>query len=443
METNTPQSSQPIPTPETQRIQLLDVLRGFALLGILLMNIPYFSLPHQQVYDLRLEDEFSGPNYYTFWIINGFFEGTMRSLFSILFGAGCLLLMMRLESRESANSAADIHYRRMIWLILFGMVHAYLLQWPGDILYLYGMVGLFLFPIRHWSPKYLMRAVIILVLLLTIKDTGFMYSARSEYRAGMELRDKQEKGDSLDKEELAILEKWEKNREKSSLDSIRADAAKVKEAVQGSWSSSFAEVAPASFKFETKEAYTTLFWDALLAILFGMWLFKTGWLTGQKSIKSYFTLMVICYTLGIFLGWWQVRGLIAANFEWHLFADEVIISPYHIRRILTALGHMSLFILIWKSGILKGLLNVLASVGRMAFSNYIGQTIICTIIFYGFGFGLYGELQRYEIYFVVAAVWVFQMIFSYLWLRKFQYGPLEWVWRRLTYWQKISIKKAG
>lgn len=443
MEPNTPLSLSIAPTPDTQRIQLLDVLRGFALLGILLMNIPYFSMPYQQVYDLRLEDEFSGPNYFTFWVINGFFEGTMRSLFSILFGAGCLLLMIRLESKDSAISAADIHYRRMIWLILFGMIHAYLLQWPGDILYLYGMVGLFLFPIRNWKPKFLMRAAIILVLLLTIKDTGFMYSFRDEYRTGMELNDKQEKGDTLDKEELATLKDWKENRDKSSVDSIRVAAAKVKENVQGSWTSSLSETAPASFKFETTEAYTSLFWDALLAMLFGMWLFKTGWLTGQKSMKSYLILMVISYTIGIFLGWWQIKSLIAINFEWHLFADETYISPYHIRRILTALGHMSLLILIWKSGILKGLFNVLSAVGRMAFSNYIGQTIFCTIIFYGFGFGYFGELERYETYFVVAGIWLFQMIFSYFWLRKYQYGPLEWVWRRLTYWQKISIKKVN
>lgn len=442
MESTTP-ALQTAPTPDTQRIQLLDVLRGFALLGILLMNIPYFSMPYQQVYDLRLAEEFSGPNYYTFWIINGFFEGTMRSLFSILFGAGCLLLMMRLESKENTISAADIHYRRMIWLILFGIIHAYLLQWPGDILYLYGMVGLFLFPIRHWSPKFLMRAVIILLLLLTIKDTGFMYSVRDEYKTGIELNEKQESGDSLDKEEVATLDSWKEKRDKGSIDSIRAEAAKVKEKVQGSWTSSFSETAPASFKFETTEAYTTLFWDALLAILFGMWLFRTGWLTGQKSSRSYFILMIISYSIGILLGWWQVRSLIASNFEWHNFADEALISPYHIRRILTALGHMSFFILIWKSGMLKGLFNVLAAVGRMAFSNYIGQTIICTTVFYGFGFGYFGELERYEIYFVVAGIWIFQMIFSYFWLKKYQYGPLEWVWRRLTYWQKISIRKAN
>jgi uncharacterized protein len=305
------------------------------------------------------------------------------------------------------------------------------------------MVGLFLFPIRHWKPKFLMRAAIVLVLLLTIKDTGFIYSARDEYKTGMELNDKQVKGDSLDEEELATLKDWKENKDKGSVDSIRAGAEKVKEGMQGSWTSSFSETAPASFKFETTEAYTTLFWDALLAILFGMWLFKTGWLTGQKSSKNYFILMLICYSIGIFLGWWQVRSLIASNFQWEFFADKAVISPYHIRRILTALGHMSLIILIWKAGLLKGLFNVLSAVGRMAFSNYIGQTIFCTVIFYGFGFGYFGELERYETYFVVAGIWLFQMVFSYFWLRKYQYGPLEWIWRRLTYWQKITIKKAN
>src|SRR5690606_2854358 len=115
----------------------------------------------------------------------------------------------------------------------------------GDILYIYGLVGLFIFPVRHWSPKLLMRAVIILVVLLTIKDTGFIYSVGDEFKEGMELYEKQEKGDSLDKEELATLESWKENRDKGSVDSIRVKAEKVKENVQGSWLSSFSETSVA------------------------------------------------------------------------------------------------------------------------------------------------------------------------------------------------------
>ena len=108
-----------------------------------------------------------------------------------------------------------------------------------------------------------------------------------------------------------------------------------------------------------------------------------------------------------------------------------------------ALGHICLIITLWKTGIFNGLFLMLSRVGRMAFTNYIGQTLICTTLFYGFGFGLFGQLERYEWYLVVGAIWIFQLVFSTLWLRYFQYGPLEWIWRRLTYWKKISIRKRS
>src|SRR4051812_3459038 len=152
------------PLRQSERIKIIDSIRGVALLGILMMNIPYFGLPYQEVFDLRLKNEFSGTNYYTWWAVNGLFEGTMRAMFSMLFGAGCILIIQKLEKRQVGLFAADIYYRRLIWLILFCMFNAFILNWPGDILFNYGLCGLFIFPFRNMKPKgLLIMSIVILV----------------------------------------------------------------------------------------------------------------------------------------------------------------------------------------------------------------------------------------------------------------------------------------
>ena len=118
---------------------------------------------------------------------------------------------------------------------------------------------------------------------------------------------------------------------------------------------------------------------------------------------------------------------------------------YPVQRILLALGHVSLIVLLVRGEVFKGLFNALAAVGKMAFSNYILQTVICTLIFFGYGLGYFARLEYYELYFIVVAIWIFQLIISPLWLKYFRFGPLEWAWRSLTYWrrQPMAIPHAS
>lgn len=114
-------------------------------------------------------------------------------------------------------------------------------------------------------------------------------------------------------------------------------------------------------------------------------------------------------------------------------------SYYEIRRVLQTTGYLSLLILLYKLIPFKKLINIFAPVGQMAFTNYLSQSIITSIFFYGFNW--FARLQRYEVYYVVAAIWVFQIIFSHIWLRYFQFGPFEWLWRTLTYLQKQPMRR--
>jgi len=142
-----------------------------------------------------------------------------------------------------------------------------------------------------------------------------------------------------------------------------------------------------------------------------------------------------CTDLEIYL---ETKMLIDSNF------DPVIISKadqsYQIGRLFTTLGHIGLFMLFIKSGILRFLQKSLAAVGKLALTNYLTHSVVTSIIFYGDGFALFGELERYELYYIVAAIWIMQLIFSPIWLKYFLYGPAEWVWRSLTYQQKQPFR---
>src|SRR6185295_4649650 len=167
------------PVGQSERITIIDTVRGIALLGILLMNIPGFALPYQMYLNLNLRNEYSGPNYYTWWIVNGGFEGTMRALFTMLFGAGSLLLLERHEKKSRTLSAADIYFRRLLWLLVFGLINAFIFLWPGDILYSYAICGLLLFPFRKWKPSWLLTLGIVIMLISTFRYTLDFYQARA------------------------------------------------------------------------------------------------------------------------------------------------------------------------------------------------------------------------------------------------------------------------
>jgi uncharacterized protein len=111
------------------------------------------------------------------------------------------------------------------------------------------------------------------------------------------------------------------------------------------------------------------------------------------------------------------------------------------RRVLITVGHASLVMLIFRSQVVPWLMKALANVGQMAFTNYLMQSIICTWFFFGYGFGYYNSLRFHQLYYVVFAVWIFQVIFSAIWLQFFRFGPFEWLWRSLTYWKMQPMKK--
>ena len=423
------------PVTATERISSVDVIRGCALLGILLMNIVDFGLPHWAYDDPSVIGGATGANLWA-WAINYIlFEGKMRSLFSMLFGAGVVLLTSRAEERGAGADVADIYYRRNLWLLAFGLVHAYLIWW-GDILYFYGLAALFLFPFRKLAPKKLLIAGAIVLSLqipknifqaLDIQDTRAKASqAEAASIAGKKLTEQQEK----DKKAWA-----------DKLKDIKPDAKTVKENIDN-MSGNYWKVLQTRGglvpRIESEYYYADGFFDVAGMMLIGMALLKLGFLSARRSYREYAITALIGYLIALPINCYIVYSDVRSNFDPATMAFNS--APYDLERLAVALAHASVVMLIVKAGALRWLTSRLAAVGQMALSNYLFTSLVCTTIFYGYGFGLFGRLQRFQLYYVVASLWIFQLIVSKIWLAHFRFGPMEWVWRSLTYWRKQPMR---
>lgn len=151
---------------------------------------------------------------------------------------------------------------------------------------------------------------------------------------------------------------------------------------------------------------------------------------------------VIGLGAGLTLSYFQVQTQVEIGFNWFDYMKEVPFQYYQITRALRTVGIFGVIMLLYKSGWFTWFFSMLRSVGQMALTNYLTQSLICSIIFNGFAFGLFGKLQRYEIYLVVLGIWLFQIAFCNVWMRYFLFGPFEWVWRSLTYWKKQAFVKG-
>ena len=427
---NTPLS--PVVTEE--RITALDVMRGIVLCGILLMNINGFGLAHAYA-DPTIAGGYDGWNLYTWIATNMFFEGTMRGLFSLLFGVGMYILLDRMDKRHAGIKGADIYFRRLMWLLLFGVLHAYLLIWSGEILFNYALMGFLVYSFRRLAPKTL---VIIALVLFSI---GSFWNYM-EYRGKVEMLQKVEQaniskagGKELDKDQKGALKEWEEIQENRSPESINF----FNESMRKGYFDVVAFNAPEVFKWKTYGPYRYDVWDVLSMMLLGIALFKWNILSGEKPTRFYLLMILSGYAVGLTVNYLETTHILDSNFSYISFYETN--TTYDLGRVAVSIGHIGVIMLFCKLNILGWLKYAISCVGKMALTNYLTHSFICMIIFTGVGFGLFGKLQRYELLYVVFSIWILQLIISPIWLRYFHFGPAEWLWRRLSYLQKPAFRK--
>jgi len=415
------------PVQAGDRIASIDTLRGVAVLGILILNIVAFGLVGSAFGNPIPDGALSGINFWTYASVEVLFEGSMRAIFAMLFGAGVVLFTARGDSPAAATAVADLYYKRTILLILFGLCDAFLLLWTGDILYIYGIVGLFLFPLRNVKASRLLSAALIMLALYAatelfrFQDFADMQTEAAEAQAL--LADDRE----LDDEQQEAIDAWQEE-----LESIRPAQNDLDEELAMRRSGYFtvlAGQAPYVLEYQAVSVRSFYFWDAFITMVLGMALYKYRVFDASRSYRFYTLMTLLGFAVGLPVNAWEVYRFSASNYD--IFST--IMPTYDVGRLGCAFGYIGLVMLFCKSGILRWLGVSLAAVGRMALTNYLAHSIICALIFTGVGFGLVGELQRYQLYYVMAGIWLVQLIVSPLWLRHYRFGPAEWLWRSLTY----------
>jgi len=418
-----------------KRINSIDTLRGVALLGILLINIVGMALPDPAYFDPSLSGGATDWNLKVFFINSMFFEGTMRGLFSLLFGAGIVLFVNNKEDNRNRFELLEVWFRRLIWLILIGMIHAYIFLWPAEILFAYGMIGLLLFPFRRMSPKKLIWISIAIVLVGIVLNSNDAKTSKKEQTQYFEALDLIEKGEKLPYETMLGYYSWIEKYAimKPSAEILQSRIAKIQSGYKGA----FSELKLSSRFFESEYHYRHNYIDILSMMLLGIALFKLRILHAEKTYRFYLIMMLFGYGIGLSINYFETTSYINSNFA--LIKYYELLRSYDLGRIPTMIGHIGIIMIFCKSNLLPFLNRALSAVGRMALTNYIMHTLIATTIF--IGFSQYGKWQRYELYYLVAAIWIFQLILSPLWLKYFRFGPIEWLWRSLSYQKRQAFLK--
>ena len=391
--------SQPIDLKN--RIHTLDLLRGFAVLGILIMNITSFSQISISYMNPKIGGGLEGYNQY-FHAFNYIFADTrFMSIFSILFGAGVVLFTQRIEAKGKRVNA--LHYKRMFWLLIFGLIHAYFI-WAGDILVTYAICGILVFFFRKKSIQKLF--ILAVILFLVPISLNFM----TYY--GMP---------AVELESTFVF-----------FDPSAEEIASQTKAMRGSYLKQMPLRVDDAIQIQTIGFIIEMFWRSCAMMFLGMILYRRGILSAEKSTAYYRKLMWVGFIPGLIL---SGIGLSQAYyFEWSAGYIMNINANYKfVSGLFMALGYIGLVIWCYKKGILKKFQNRLKAAGRMAFTNYIGMSVICTLIFNGHGLGFFGMFDRLQQFLIVISVWVLILILSPIVLKNYRFGPLEWLWRKLTY----------
>lgn len=398
-----------------ERIGLLDSLRGLAVLGILLCNIPIAAEPHSVASSLTLWPLGMAPSSVAvWWVTQVFFQQKFYSMFAMLFGASILMVGGE-GGGVDAGERRRILILRLVSLLAIGLFHG-LVIWQGDVMNTYAVVGLLALWVRSWPAKRLLKAGIALHLAL------------SAYGAWKLLEHAAQGGADPSPADMAKF-----------LAGVHADSVQY----AGTFQQSFVQNAKDfwDFVFHAFTAWPQT-WPLLVLslMLIGMGLYKLGVLTGKASTGVYqgligaglgaFAIVAMAETAYMLLPShpWAPRALA----RWLQSATAPVVS----------LAYVGLMVMATRSRTWKAIPAVLAPVGQMAFTNYLTQSVLMTALLYGGrGPGLYGKLDRPALAAAVAAIWLLQILLSHGWMARFTMGPLEWLWR-LAYRGPMPLRRV-
>lgn len=405
-------STQPTPTVGQERIKSLDILRGIAILGILIMNIQSFAMPGAAYLNPTAFGSLEGADYWVWVMSHLFADQKFMTLFSVLFGAGILLVSHKIEGKS--GSALSFHYKRNFWLLLIGLIHAHLI-WYGDILVAYALCSFLVFWLRNKSPRALLITGLIILSVPTLLYLSF--SASLAFMPAADLN------------ELRL--DWQ-----PSSEMIAAEIA----AVTGSLGAQLLHNSDAAIEMQTLVFIILFLWRASGLMLIGMALYKWDIMSAARSQSFYWKGLLLSFSVGFPL---TIYGIIR-NFEvgWTMEYSMFTGTTFNYWGSLgIAFGYLCAIMLFTQSGAATELKKRLAAIGQMALTNYIAQSIIGILIFFGIGLGLFGQADRITQVLITLGIWLLQFTWSKAWLDRYRFGPLEWAWRSLSYMKAQPMKK--
>lgn len=373
------------------------------MLGILVMNIQSFAMPLAAYTNPAAYGDLTGANLFTWIASHLLVDQKFMTIFSLLFGAGICLFAERAEARNGRS--AGLHYRRTFWLLVIGLAHAYLL-WSGDVLVTYAIGGSLVFLLRRRSPGALLAVGLVLFSVPSVMSLGLGLIAPA-----------------LPEPETAdIAAAWAP---------AAAEIEAQLRAYRGGWLAQQGQRVPDTLMLQTTILPFAV-WKAAGVMLLGMALYRWRILDAARSDAFHRRLALIGFGVGtpvVAAGiWWNFDG------GWSWERSFFLGSEFNYWGSLAmAMGYVGLVMLAIRRRWLPALQARLAAAGRMAFTNYLAQTVLCTAIFYGHGLGLFGSVARWQMLLVVFGVWALQLWWSPRVLRRYRYGPVEWGWRTLTY----------
>lgn len=408
------------PISAGERLVSLDFIRGFAVLGILFANVVAYSAPFSA---------YSWPGLYpqpmsaaddAVWLFQLLFiDHKMRGLFSLLFGAGMLVFLDRAWARGEGRW---LQARRLIWLGLFGLAHFFLLYW-GDILFNYALAGLVGLLLVKLTPKRQLQVGLAWYAVGALLIATFMGLPALQENAAAN-------GEEVSERFEQAVEAHEASIEKS-----KAETAAF---TSGNYLTEISYTANEQAGILANYPGFALF-ETVPLMMIGMALYRMGLFSGGFEPARQRRWGWIGIAVGTALT--LPTGLWAISEGYPYFLTEFVFNGSGLIRLPTILGYAALLSLISQKAVRSWLGERLAASGRMAFTNYIATSAVMMVIFRGWGLGLYGELTRVELLAVLAFGWALMLLWSKPWLDRFRYGPLEWLWRCLTYWQVFPLRR--
>ena len=412
---------EPKPAKLTERIGSLDFIRGIAVLGILAANIVAFGQPWNAYMwpDAFLTDHGQASD--MMWIAQFvLIDGKMRGLFTLLFGAGLALFM---EKAWERGATRWLQARRLVWLLMFGLIHFYFI-WRGDILLLYASLGFIAILCLHWAAK-----TQLMVGVISYVFGGFAYAAMMGFPY------------LVADTPIGGQPQFEEMREQ--LEVTKAEAIEDMEVETAIMTDgSYADIVSHGFSGHGIDPLGAIFMmslETLPLMLIGMAIYRLGFFSGGLNAGS----MKRWGWAGVILGSIATAGIAIHTYQsgftyWGTLS--AMMAWMHLPRLPAVIGLAALLAL-YGAHTSGWLAQRLSAAGRMAFSNYLGTSILMTLIFHPWAGGLWGELNRPQLYLVVVLAWIVMLTWSKPWLEHFRYGPLEWLWRCLTYWKLFPLRR--